>query len=264
MAKDIFVALTLIFSVLTLPAIAAYALDARLFNGVNVWIKPIKFLVSMVVMFATLAWALTVAPGATTGQPIETVLAIALGVLAAGEIAYIALQAGQASASHYNTSTPFHRAMYGVMGIAAVTMLTITGIFGAMILTRVPWSEPLPFAAGVGLVLGSLLGTITGLQLGAAPGHWVGGTFPGGVPTDAGGMPLFGWSRVGGDLRVAHFVGMHLMQAVPFAAWIALMLVPASFVPIATVTSAVAGTILTFTVLAEAKAGRPLIAAAGL
>lgn len=264
MAKDIFLASAIIFGVLTLPAVAAYAYDTRLFNGVNVWIKPIKFLVSMIVMFATLAWALSVAPGAATGHPAETAMAVALVVLAAGEIAYISYQAGYASASHYNSSTPFHRAMYGVMGVAAVTMLTITGVFGAMILSRVPWSEPLPFAAGLGLVLGSLLGTITGLQLGGAPGHWVGGTFPGGVPTDADGLPLLGWSRTGGDLRVAHFVGMHLMQAVPFAAWIALALVPASLVPIATVTSAVAGTVLTFAVLAEAKAGRPLIAAAGL
>jgi len=47
-------------------------------------------------------------------------------------------------------------------------------------------------------------------------GHWVGG-----LQTDAGGVPIFGWSRSGGDLRVAHFFGLHLMQALPIAAWLA-------------------------------------------
>jgi hypothetical protein len=44
-------------------------------------------------------------------------------------------------------------------------------------------------------------------------GHWVGGTV-----SDAGGMWLMGWSRDGGDLRVAHFFATHAMHVVPLAA----------------------------------------------
>jgi len=36
--------------------------------------------------------------------------------------------------------------------------------------------------------------------------------------TDANGILLFNWATDGGDLRVAHFFGLHAMQAVPLFA----------------------------------------------
>ena len=36
---------------------------------------------------------------------------------------------------------------------------------------------------------------------------------------DATGLPFFHWSTTGGDLRVAHFAALHIMQAVPLIAW---------------------------------------------
>ena len=38
------------------PALAALALDERLFQGVPVWTKPLKFLFALVVYLLTLAW----------------------------------------------------------------------------------------------------------------------------------------------------------------------------------------------------------------
>ena len=64
-------------------------------------------------------------------------------------------------------------------------------------------------------------------MLAQGTGHWVGG-----VPTDAGGLPLFGWSRTGGDLRVPHFFATHVMQALPLLGLAADRLAPRRAVPL--------------------------------
>jgi hypothetical protein len=59
----------------------------------------------------------------------------------------------------------------------------------------------------IGLVLCCVLGGGFGIYMSQQPGHTVG---------SVGGHSLvFGWNRLGGDLRIAHFLGIHSQQAIP-------------------------------------------------
>lgn len=122
---------------------------------------------------------------------------------------YITVRAARGEASHFSETTAIASFLYMLMGVGAVTIAAATGFLGWRILKRAP-DPPLAFATGLGFMLAGLLATLSGGYLSARGGHWVGGDL-----TDATGLPFFHWSTTGGDLRVAHFFGLHIMQALP-------------------------------------------------
>jgi glucan phosphoethanolaminetransferase (alkaline phosphatase superfamily) len=188
------------------------AFDDRLFNGINVWHKPAKFFLSLAVLFATIAWALSLVDEPLRKRRVVRWSVVALIFASWAELTYITFRAARAEGSHYNVDTPLEQALYSIMGLGALTMTGASAIIGFIIWRNRNgdiWRE----AAGFGLVLGAILGTATAFVLASGTSHWIGGD-----QTDATGLPLFYWSTTGGDLRVAHFIGLHAMQIVPFAA----------------------------------------------
>ena len=186
-------------------------IDGRVIDGAFVWAKPAKFFVSVGVYALTFAWFTGyVRPDHRHSRSLR--IGRLLLVIAGGfELGYITLQAARGQASHFNDGDPFHAALYAVMGIMALTLLAAKIPLAIAVAARpLPGLEPsLRLAVVLGLAMTVILGAATGIALSANHGHAVG---PAGTA-----LPLLGWNRSGGDLRIAHFLGMHGEQIVPLA-----------------------------------------------
>jgi hypothetical protein len=245
-------ALTLVMLAAMVPTFIAFLFETRTFNGINVWIKPLKFQASLAIFFATLAWFwgyLDAAMRARRSVRVAVLLICGTGFF---EVAYITFRAALAEASHFNSSTRLAEALYGLMGLGILIQVFLAGWAGVLILrSRAGGISPtLRFSIGIGLIAGTVLGGITGAYMSAQTGHWVGG-----VANDATGLFFFGWSRIGGDLRVAHFIGLHAMQGIPLIGYLAQRSPRGRTIVWA---SLAAWAIVTIAIFVQALAGRPL------
>ncbi len=202
-------------------------LDPRVITGAPAWLKPAKFAVSISIYCFTLLWLLTF----VRGRPrlvglIAWTTAIALFV----EEIIIAGQVARGTTSHFNVATPFDAALFRAMAVFVVmvwvaNLLTIV----LLLLQRLPdrtfaWSLRLGLIVSfVGMGVAFLMTTTTPEQLAASEAGerlLVSGAHAVGVADGGPGLPITGWSTAGGDLRVAHFVGLHALQVLPLAGWL--------------------------------------------
>lgn len=208
-----------------LPSLILSGLDPRTLDGVGVWQKPIKFEISVFLHLATLLVlsALVAAPAQQTR--LYRWLMTAVAIAGSGELAYIVLQAARGRASHFNDQTAIEGIMYGVMGVGALALVIASFGLGVLIWRRPSGSGSagLRLGAIIGLTLGSVLTLVFAGYMSSALGHSVGA-----LPGQAGALPLTGWSSQHGDMRVPHFFGTHLMQALPLLGLAADRFVPSS------------------------------------
>lgn len=199
-------------------------LDPRTVLGAPVWLKPAKFAASIAVYTFTLAWLFGYLPAQRrTRRVVSWATAAAMLI----EIAIIGGQAARGTTSHFNVSTPLNATLWTGMGLAIVTQ-TVTSIAVAVALFRQPFADR---ALGWALRLGMAI-TIAGAFLGGtmtrpddaqladmrAGRPSVAGAHTVGAPDGGPGVAITGWSRDHGDLRVAHFLGLHALQALPLLA----------------------------------------------
>ena len=125
------------------------------------------------------------------------------------EIACIILQSARGISSHFNNDSPFDAHLFSVMGITIVLNTIAMVIFLAIIRRDTP-----PQRAGYiwGIRLGVAIFLLASLQGGLIVGNNA-HTFPG--PDGGPGLPFVNWSTSSGDFAIAHFFGMHAMQALP-------------------------------------------------
>ncbi|AKJ28358.1 hypothetical protein [Caldimonas brevitalea] len=191
---------------LMVPLAIAAGLDDRLLRGANVWWKPLKFSLSIAVFAITTAWFIGHLPAERrSSRSVRCVVGLTL-VAGGFELGYITLQAALGQASHYNNSDTLHAVMYTLMGVGAV-LLTATQPLLAWQLHRHSRAALAP-AYRLGVTAGLLLTFVLGTGVGALLST---------QQPPSGGIPIVGWSLSGGDLRPAHFLGIHAQQLLPLA-----------------------------------------------
>jgi hypothetical protein len=237
---------------LTIPMLALQAIDPRTLHGVSVWVKPAKFFASVTIFALTAAWFWGyVRPERRRSRAMRRTAAVLIGA-AAFELFYITLQAARGLDSHFNIGSPVYILMYGLMGVAAVLLVGTTLPLAWEIARRPAEGLRRDFVAAVviGLLLTFLLGGGLGGYMSSGTGHSVG--------AEGGRLFLFGWNRSGGDLRVAHFMGIHAEQAIPLLALLVAGWSP-RFRWLALGAGTVAYVALTLAIFVQAIGGRPLL-----
>jgi len=221
--------LTILGSVMVLVFLATLVglfVDHRVITGAPAWLKPAKFAISVSVYCFTFVWLL----GFVEGHPRPVRLAANVTVVSlAVEMAVIIAQAARGTTSHFNLTTPLNSFLWMTMGFFITLVWSMNLLLAIMLIRqRMPdrafaWSLRLGvLISSVGMALAFLMVRPTPEQVAAFanPVPRIVGAHSVGVVDGGPGLPVLGWSTAGGDLRAAHFVGLHALQVLPLFGWL--------------------------------------------
>ena len=174
--------------------------------GVNRWLKPFKFYSSVGIMVFTMGWLLYYLNNTKKIRTYSWLIVITMFF----ENGLIIAQAIRKTTSHFNATSALNGIVFSIMGML-IAIFTIVVIFACVSFFRQKqFSILTPYVWGIRL--GLLFFIIFSLEGGVMVGllkHTIGG--PDGGP----GLPVVNWSTVYGDLRIAHFIGIHSLQVLP-------------------------------------------------
>ncbi|MET7770999.1 hypothetical protein [Nocardia sp. NPDC005366] len=226
-------AMVALMTALVIVSIGGLLLDERMLLGESVWLKPLKFGFAFALYGLTLAWLLSLPH---RGHRATWWLGAVFATTGVVDVGFIAVQAARGTFSHFNNSDPDP---VNVIGQQIFTS-GVPGLFLAnlVIVLILSWQRlvdrPTARAIHAGLALAVLgmaqayLMGFTGKQrvldadgdvVELVAGHTViDAASRTEAARDVDGMPITHWSTTGGDLRIAHFVGLHAIQVLLLAA----------------------------------------------
>lgn len=253
-AEPLFAATGLLIGLSLAPTLMAMAMDPRDFLGENVWLKPVKFQIALTLYLLTLAVFARWLPAGMTARRSYRVYAGMVVFAVIAELVWIGGAAMYGTASHFNVSNPFMQSIYGLMGMFAVLLTSATLVYGVAIWRnpRTGLTSPLHLSIALGLVLTFVLTLVVAGTLASQSGHLVG------TPVSGSTVPVLGWSREVGDLRVPHFFATHALHGLPVVG-LAAALLPRRWAVPAVWAAAVAFTAFVAASFAGALAGLPLV-----
>ena len=201
--------IVIVHLVLAIVSITSSFMDDTTLMGVNVWMKPLKFSISVAIYILTVGFLMTLYPFSKKKKNlINNIVCWTLLI----ELGLIIYQASGGVQSHYNISNPFDGLIFTAMGILIAINVIIMALFiFETIRLKLKTPKLLQWAILLGWVI-VFFGSWVGGQMISEMSHNIG------VEDGGPGLPLVNWSTIAGDLRVAHFFGLHGLQIIPIFA----------------------------------------------
>ena len=209
---------------LVLPVLLlAYAMDTRTLLEANVWLKPIKFAVSLIVYTLTLSWFSNYLSSPWRDSNRINVYSLIVVMAIVIEMLWIIFAASIGEMSHFNQTHVVLKPVYFLMGLLATVLTSMSLVVGIGILRHhhASLKSLTRYSLGYALITTFFLTMITAAYMAGGPqqSHAV---LPEGITvySEKDSLPLFGWLRDVGDLRVSHFFATHALHFVPLVGWL--------------------------------------------
>ncbi len=214
-------------AVLGVIALGGLVFDDRSLVNAPIWLKPLKFTISVGLYAVTLAWLIgQLTRGKRLGWWLGTVFAAGLGM----DMALLFWQViVRGRTLHFNQATPADQWINNMVANGAFTGWAATAAIAVLLLFQRLPDRAMNSAlragaalsvAGIGIALlmfGANEQQKAQFRSGERPS--IVGAHAVGVPDGGPGLPVLGWSTVGGDMRIPHFFGIHAIQVLPLLAF---------------------------------------------
>jgi hypothetical protein len=239
-----------------IPVFAVFALfSPAVAQGVNPWIKPIKFSLSFSTFASTISLFL-LALRIPEWQLKLARRAIAISVVL--EIASLGAQAWRsafAAGSHTLVDSVLTQMTNSMVMINTAMVTAMLALYCANRVHVRMVDRPMMAAIRYSIII-FLLGNAVGGYMLARGSHTVG------AADNVPGLPFVNWSTSGGDLRIAHFIAIHAIQIVPLFAYILSQMAPIPAVKyrkLAVAAVAMGVAVAVGATFVQAALGRPLL-----
>ena len=235
-----------------IPCIAGMIIDERTLMGINVWIKPLKFAISGAIYIATVGFLITLYP---YSQRKKSIINNTVSITMLVEFLIILYQGFKGVKSHYNMESIINSLLFATMGIlVGINVLIMLMFIIDTMRKKLSTSKVIQWSIFLGWLV-VFFGSWIGGQMINQMSHNVG------IEDGGAGLPILNWSTIAGDLRVAHFFGLHGLQIIPLFAFVVSQKWKAtlkSHIVISTIFAVVYVTWIGYTFY-QAKQGIPLI-----
>jgi hypothetical protein len=177
--------------------------------GINATVKPMKFALSIWIYSWTMALILNYVNDI---RKIKIYSRVAVVCMVFEQLA-ITSQALKGELSHFNKSNTYGIILFSLMGVFILTITLWTAYIAYIFIKQKTYdlNPAIVLSVKIGLIY-FIVFSLFGGYISSLPGHTVGAA-------DGGkGLLFLNWSTLFGDLRVAHFFGIHSLQIIPLFA----------------------------------------------